>query len=296
MKLINICPILFVALPIFLAGCGKDSSSTDEHGHEAESHGEEAHADHGDHEDGEDHAEPAGAEEGHAGHGHGEEGGGEASGAEFEEGKGILLAEPAREMIGLESAEVVEQELALEFEATARVFHAAHQHGSEFPGHKDGHAYANAIIPSEMADRLEVGQQVRLEPPAHTGGEKLEGRLNSLNRETVSAIGQVEAVIEVPDPDERLEFGAFLNARFKGVERTTMVVPLSALVDAATATFVYARNGDRWLRTPVEPGGANQNFVEILGGLFEGDVVVSKGAVDLWLVELRFTKGGGHSH
>ena len=303
----NVWPLLVVALALVLVGCGRNQSATDEHGHEAESHGEEAHTtgeapdgqeheDQSDHEAGESHAESAGAEEGHEEHGHGEEGGEEASGAEFEEGKGILLAEPAREMIGLESAGVAERKLALEFEATARVFHAAHQHGSEFPGHKDGHAYANAIIPTGMADRLEVGQKVRLELPAHVGGDKLEGRLNSIDRETVGAIGQVEALIEIPDPDERLQFGTFLTARFEGTERTAMVVPRTALVDAATGTFVYARNGEHWLRTTVKAGGANENFVEILDGLFEGDVVVSKGATDLWLIELRFTKGGGHSH
>jgi hypothetical protein len=289
----SVLPVLVLALALVLVGCGRNQSATDEHGHDAESHSEEAHADHGDHETGESQAESA-----HAGHGHGEEGHEqeEASGAEFAEGKGILLAQPAREMIGLETAEVSERELALEFTATARVFHAAHQHGDEFPGHKDGHAYANAIVPAATADLLKVGQAVELNRPSHSDGGKLQGILRSLDRETARAIGQVEAVIEIPDPDESLEFGAFLNARFAGAERTTMVVPRPALVDAATGTFVYAQNGEHWLRTPVKVGGANESYVEILDGLFEGDIVASKGATDLWLIELRFTKGGGHSH
>jgi len=233
----------------------------------------------------------------HDGHGHGhEEGHEEGGGANFKEGAGIELTGEAREAIGLETAEVSEQKLALEFSATARVFHAAHQHGNEFPGHKDGHAYANAIIPATTADLLKIGQAVELNRPSHPAGAKLQGRLNRLDRETARAIGQVEAVIEIPDPDERLEFGAFLNARFAGAERAAMVIPRSALVDAATGTFVFAQNGERWLRTSVKVGGANRSHVEILDGLFEGDVVVSKGATDLWLIELRFTKGGGHSH
>jgi multidrug efflux pump subunit AcrA (membrane-fusion protein) len=266
-------PLLLLALLVAVAGCGKKHSASDGHGHaegkavaQGEGHGEEGH----EHE--------------------------EASGAEFKEGAGIQLGDEAREAIGLETTEVAEQKLALEFPATARVFHAAHQHGNEFPGHKDGHAYANAIIPSAVADRLQVGQKVLLAGSAHAGEGRLEGRLSSLDRETTRAIGQVEAVIEIPDADEHLQFGAFLTARFAGTERIAMVIPRSALVDAATGTFVYAQNGERWLRTPVKAGGANENFVEILDGLIEGDVVVSKGASDLWLIELRFTKGGGHSH
>ena len=265
---------LLFALLLTVGGCGKKDTAADGHGHAdgVAEHGEEAHA-------------VGEAPE----HEHEEE----ASGAEFKEGAGIKLTKPAREAIGLETAEVAERQLSLEFPVTARVFHAAHQHGSQFPGHKDGHAYANAMISSATADLLKIGQPVELNGP---GGGKLQGRLSSLNRETTRAIGQAEAVIEIPDPDEGLEFGSFLKARFGGAERTAMVIPRSAFVDAATGTFVYARNGERWLRTPVKAGGATESFVEILDGLFEGDVVVSKGATDLWLIELRFTKGGGHSH
>jgi hypothetical protein len=92
------------------------------------------------------------------------------------------LAEPARKMIGLESAEVAAQELALEFQATARVLHAAHQHGNKFSGQKNGHAYANAIIPSGLANRLEVGQRVRLDYLAHRTAVHQRRRAFALNR------------------------------------------------------------------------------------------------------------------
>lgn len=297
----NVWPILVLSL--VLAGCGKDRSATDKGGQGVELHGEQAHTageapEEPEHKDHSGHEARKGADSARDGHGHAEEGHEqeEASGAEFQEGKGILLAQSAREMIGLETAEVSQRTLALAFTATARVFHAAHQHGSEFPGHKDGHAYANAIIPTATADLLKVGQAVVLDRLSHPGGETLQGRLSSLDRETARAIGQVEAVIEIPDPNESLAFGAFLTARFATAERAALVIPRSALVDAAAGTFVYARNGEHWLRTAVKVGGANENYVEILDGLFDGDIVVSKGAIDLWLVELRFTKGGGHSH
>lgn len=265
----NIWLLLPLAVSLLAGGCGAKPPASEGHGH-------------------------PGAEE-EARDGGGGDAHGEAPGAEFKPGSGIRLGEAARKALGLETAEVSQRKLALAFSATARVFHAAHQHGSEFPGHKDGHAYANAMIHTGTADLLRVGQQVELEASGRSPGA-LQAVLSSLDRETARAIGQVEAVIEIPDPEGRLDFGAFLTVRFLGVERSATVIPRSALVDAATGTFVYVSNGERWLRTAVKVGGSSEQFVEILDGLVEGDVVVSRGAVDLWLVELRFTKGGGHSH
>ena len=37
-------------------------------------------------------------------------------------------------------------------------------------------------------------------------------------------------------------------------------------------------------------------FIEITDGLYAGDVVATGGVEQLWLTELRLTKGGGHSH
>ena len=151
------------------------------------------------------------------------------------------------------------------------------------------------MIPSATANLLQTGQMAKIALPG-VPGATFEGRLTSLDREAARAIGQVEAVIEIPDPEERIEFGAFVQARFAGRERTALVIPRGALVDAATGAFVYVQNGDRWRRVPVKTGAANDAFVEILDGVREGQVVVSQGAVDLWLIELRFTRGGGHAH
>ena len=272
----HLIPPLLLAVSLAIGGCGQDHSPHDGHAHAAGEDGREAHGGGG-----------AGA------HAHEHE---ESSGADFEEGAGLLLSDEAREAIGLETAEVAQRQLSLQYAATGRVFHSAHQHGEDFPDHKDGHAYAHAMIPSATAELLKRGQTVEVEWPAYHGGEPLQGRLSSLDRDMARAIGQVEAVIEISDPEERLEFGVFLTARLAGAERTALAIPRSALVDAATGRFVYLQNGERWLRRPVKVGGGNEQFVEIVDGLAKGDLIVSKGAVDLWLIELRFTKGGGHSH
>lgn len=68
------------------------------------------------------------------------------------------------------------------------------------------------------------------------------------------------------------------------------------LVFAGLAFAGCGKNGEHFLRTPNKAGANSGDLVEVLDGLLTGDVVVSKGAEQLWLIELRFTKGGGHSH
>ena len=70
----------------------------------------------------------------------------------------------------------------------------------------------------------------------------------------------------------------------------------STLLRTATGTFVYVVNGASLLRTPVKPGASDTTHVEILDGLYAGDLVATAGVEQLWLTELRLTKGGGHSH
>jgi multidrug efflux pump subunit AcrA (membrane-fusion protein) len=57
-------------------------------------------------------------------------------------------------------------------------------------------------------------------------------------------------------------------------------------------TFVYVKNGDHLLRTPVELGPENEQSIQIKDGLLPGDVVVTQEVEPLWLVELQAVKGG----
>jgi multidrug efflux pump subunit AcrA (membrane-fusion protein) len=56
--------------------------------------------------------------------------------------------------------------------------------------------------------------------------------------------------------------------------------------------LVYVVNGDAYLLTWVELGARSGGLVEVTDGLLAGDSVVTRGAMDLWLVELRAQKGG----
>lgn len=239
------------------------------------------------HEDGHEESHDEHADE----HGHHDED--ENVGARFEAGHGLLVGDEAKHQIGLQIAPVEVMVLPVRFTAKARVYETAHAHlpGDDQRARHDSHAVA--IVPMNLADLLKPGQFVDVET---SDIATIQGRLIRVDSESTKAIGQAEAIIDLPDPDHLLEFGSFATVTFNCGDRRVTAIPRPALLETAGGTFVYVLKGDRFLRTSVATGVSGEDFVEVSGGLHEGDAVVSSGAVDLWLIELRFTKGGGHSH
>lgn len=191
-----------------------------------------------------------------------------AAPARFKEGQGLWLAERTRQALGLEMAEAEERALAPVYEATATVFDAGPP------------ARASAFVPPAIAAALER------HPPPGAG-------ILAVRRDLVGALGQVELVVAVPGAPA---VGTTVALRLEGPPRPNLTVPHSALLRTATGTFVYVVNGDHLLRTPVQLGSSDGAVLEILDGLYAGDVVATAAVEQLWLTELRLTKGGGHSH
>ncbi|MBL9219391.1 MAG: hypothetical protein JNG82_12935 [Opitutaceae bacterium] len=197
----------------------------------------------------------------------GEEGGG---GVSFKEGRGLALNPDVIRALGLKTAEAEERPLSAEMKLLAQVFATSPQ------------VLASASVPEAEADRLEK--------QSFTGA-----KLVRVDRTSVTATRRVDAIFTVersPAP----QFGDFVELALAGEPRSALAVPRSAILDAATGTFVYVVNGENYLRTPVKIDARSGDFVEITDGLYAGDVVVTTPVNQLWLSELRLTKGGGHSH
>lgn len=81
-------------------------------------------------------------------------------------------------------------------------------------------------------------------------------------------------------------FIALETAEFKGR------LPSSALLRTAKGDFVYVVNGDWFLRTPVVVTEEMSAHFAVKEGLYDGDVVVTSAAKQLWLAELQAINGG----
>lgn len=228
------------------------------------------------------------AETNHGGHDDKETPGG----ASFKPGKGVILTYETRESIGVETAEVEERRLPLVIQFNAQVFGENHEPTADEAEHTYCTAKASGLLSQTQAVSLQAGQSVTLKPRS---GELLGGIVLRVNK--ALAIGDAEVVVGVTNAGAKLKPGEFVLTSIAIPRREpAAVVPKSAVLHAADGTFVYTVNGDAYFRTAVKTGGEAEGFIEITDGLLSGDVVVTKPVEKLWLIELRATKGGGHSH
>ena len=201
----------------------------------------------------------------------------------FKDGKGVWFSDETRRLFDLEIAEVTEEPIPRRIRKTAQVFRA---------GCESKPASAMMLVSVGEAKELKVGQPVSLKPPAASGPEII-GKLVRLDTQTQTVLSQIEALLEFPDPQSRSAAGTFLSATFTNdTGKPVLVVPESALLNAADGCYVYTVNGTHLTRTRVKTGASSQGWLEIEEGLYLGDSVAAKGVENLWLVELSAIKGG----
>ena len=191
-------------------------------------------------------------------------------GVSFKEGRGLALNSEIISALGLKTEEAEERPLSAEMKLLAQVFATTPQ------------VLASASVSLVVADQLEK--------------RNFKGAsLVRLDRTIASATRRVDAIFSF-DLNSAPKVGEFIELTLTSEPSFVLTVPRSAILDAATGTFVYIVNGEHYLRTAVVIGARSGDFAEITDGLYSGDVVVATPVNQLWLSELRLTKGGGHSH
>ena len=256
-------PALFVAASLFV-GCGHKDGDGHDHNKE-KAHGKDD------------------------GHGHGKE---SPSGASFKAGKGVIVTEETKKILGVEVADVAERKLPNQIRFTVQVFGEKHHHLLDQDNHSGCDVHGSGFVSTNTAAAVKAGQPVELIRSTNTPLPAI-----VLAVQKALALGEAEIVIGVSNATAALKSGEFIPARIN-LPRDVPVtaIPQSALLRTSEGTFVYAVNGDAYFRTAVKVGAEANGWVEITDGLLPGDQVVTKPVQSLWLIELRATKGGGHSH
>jgi hypothetical protein len=255
--------LLVAAISVGFSVCGpkqSDHSATEEHGE---------HSDHHQH--------------------HGEE----AEGARYAEGKGITLLDETKEAIGLALEEAEERKLLPVLPLEAQVYRTASE-PTRPGGEQSGFAYTTALVNPRSAERLKGGESATLK----TDDLSYEARVSRIDSVSKDAVNNVEVILQIPDPQNTLGVGEFVSGFVveSGGAATVLTIPRSAVLETATGKFAFVQNGDYLLRTPITTGAESKEYTEITDGIYAGDVVATNPVETLYLIELRATKGGGHSH
>jgi len=64
------------------------------------------------------------------------------------------------------------------------------------------------------------------------------------------------------------------------------------VVNSAEGEFAYVDNGGWMTRAKVETGAEEGGMVEIVDGLYAGDVIATSPVMTLWMTELALLKSG----
>lgn len=190
------------------------------------------------------------------------------NGAQFKEGKGVSLTALMMKSIALQTAEVTEERIAPSFTVAVQ----AMQRGNEVSGW------------------LTEAQAAHVQPGMEVGLGSAKGSVLRLEKAPNVTLGDFEVTIQTTVPTET---GTAINAtfRFPAGDAVT-AIPKGALLTTAEGTFVYAKNDEFYLRTPVKVGATSGDHIEITDGLYTGDEIVTTPVMSLWLAELQILRGG----
>jgi biotin carboxyl carrier protein len=163
---------------------------------------------------------------------------------------------------------------------------------------------AAAHVPQHLAGQLKPGQVAHIRVPA-LPDKVFEAKLAHIAAVADADTSTIEAAFHVPNPDKLLRPG--MKAEFSIVASTregVMSIPRGAVQGDAAERFVYIKDYElknAFVKTSIVLGAQNDQFVEVVKGLFPGDEVVTRGAYALGFagkgsVSLKEAMDAAHGH
>ncbi|MDF9832054.1 hypothetical protein M2103_000262 [Ereboglobus sp. PH5-5] len=229
-----------------------------------------------------DHA-PAKKRDPHAGHSHGHShGASESTNVTYDEKTGLKFDDATAHAINLATTRIVTRPFAHRVMLNATVVDAGPP------------VQVTALVPPSVADDMQ--------DHPHEGV-----RILAVNRALTHATGQVEVTLALADihnmaqtaksaASPGTDIGDSLAIPLIGPPEQKLTIPNTAVLRTIEGTFAYLYHDGHYRRTPVVLGMTDGAHTEIISGLAPDAPVAATAVEQLWLTELRLTKGGGHSH
>lgn len=131
-------------------------------------------------------------------------------------------------------------------------------------------------IPENSIGGLREGLPITARSPAFPGRE-LAGRVTSVDSRIDPTTRSVTVRAVVPNPENLLKPGMFLNVTLTTARREALVIPEEALVPDQSRQFVFLVENGRAVRREVRIGSRQPGLVEVVAGLSPTDRVVIEG-------------------
>lgn len=153
--------------------------------------------------------------------------------------------------------------------------------------------WATANIYEKDLAKVKVGQGVRVKV-ASLPNQTFQGSIAMIGAVVEGETRVVPVKAALDNANGLLKPGAFAELEILTDRAATSVlaIPESAVVDAKGKTIVFVQNGEAYQLVEVTLGQSSDGFIEVKKGLFNGDLVVTQRAPQLYAQSLR---GGGQS-
>jgi cobalt-zinc-cadmium efflux system membrane fusion protein len=152
----------------------------------------------------------------------------------------------------------------------------------------DTRVFATANIYEKDLGRVITGQRISLKV-ASLPEKTFSGRISRIGTSVGGETRVVLVQAEVNNSLRQLKPGMFaqLEVWTNQTSADILVVPTSAVVEANGKKLVYLQNGNSFQPAEVRLGETSGDMVEIKSGLFEGDMIVTQRAPQLYAQSLR---------
>jgi hypothetical protein len=206
------------------------------------------------------------------------------NGAQFKKDFCLTLTDSMKTAIALKVAGVEEAKVAPSFTVALHVM--ADGGGIQRVAFSPTANAAFGWLTAEQAAMVRPGMDVEL----RTDAVIERGVVKRVEKAPYQTLGDFEVTVESTTP---LTAGARVLATFHApASDAVTAIPRSALLKTAEGHFVYAVNGEFYVRTPVKLGAVSDDHAEIADGLYTGDEIVVSPVMSLWLAELQVLRGG----
>jgi cobalt-zinc-cadmium efflux system membrane fusion protein len=152
----------------------------------------------------------------------------------------------------------------------------------------DRRVFAIANIYEKDLDKINPGQQVSVKI-ASQQGSTFTGRITTIGSIVEGETRVVPVKAEVDNSSGALKPGMFaeIEVLTNQTPKAILAIPSSAVVEANGKQIVYIENGNAFQPAEVTLGQISGDAIEVKSGLFEGDLVVTQRAPQLYAQSLR---------
>lgn len=152
----------------------------------------------------------------------------------------------------------------------------------------DSRVFATANIYEKDLNQIQSGQKVRVKI-ASFPNRTFTGIINLIGSVVEGESRAIPVKAEIDNSDGVLKPNMFAELEILTSRTTTPVlaIPTSAIVEANGKQLVYLQNGNAFQAVEVTLGNTSGDLIEVKSGLFEGDLIVTQRAPQLYAQSLR---------